>query len=97
MVLFSCVIIPKSHQKSATIVFSSKVNKIHICATVKEQIWDKVFNILYTISLNIHGNRDTASSTPEIYTNLYKQRKADIFEMIKRKEARQIRYAYMRS
>ena len=62
----------KLHKQSSTIDFSSKGNEIHTYVTVKEQIEDKVFNILYTLSHNIHNNRGAALSTSEIYTYPYK-------------------------
>ena len=45
-------------------------NEIHTFATVKDHIDDKIFKILYIISLNIYNNRGTALSTPKIYTCL---------------------------
>ena len=47
-------------------------NEIHTSATVKGQIEDKLFKILYIISHNICNNRGTALSTSKIYTYLKK-------------------------
>ena len=62
----------------STIVFSSKGNEIHTCATVKNKS-EKVFRILYTLPHNIHDNRDAALGTSDIYTSLYKQNKYSFF------------------
>ena len=43
-------------------------NEIHTCATVKDQIEDKIFKILYNISYNIYNNRGTALPTSKIIT-----------------------------
>ena len=51
-------------------LFLSYGNGIHTCSTVKEHMEDKKFNFLYIISPNIYNNRDTALSTPKIYTYL---------------------------
>ena len=50
--------------------FISNDNKIHTWATVKEDIEDQIFKILYFISHNIYNNIGTALSTSEIYTYL---------------------------
>ena len=59
------------HQKVQQLFFLlSYGSEIHTCATVKENIEDKIFKILYIISHNIYNNRGTALSTSKIYTYL---------------------------